>query len=277
MVWNAVYRVPSETQDDVCDYPLARNAKWDRRTNGDDAIPIKTVQFDYFYSLAREVPNNRNTGSVPAVRGTGKLTLNRVSFTYGRSQKGQLSPYVFRYSDANPDYNLKGLRPLGELQGQPARWRDRQRELRRDLGSADHRRRPLRRAAPGGRRPQRLGLEPGAHRPALGGHHPGRLRVRRLRLRPGPPRHADGPGRRPGLGGHRLRPRRTRAGCSRAATTGSICASSCRSRWRRATTSPASIYFRFLVDVTGESDWEFVTGYADLAAGDWGRLSDGSA
>lgn len=25
VIWNEIYRVPSETQDDVCDYPLARN------------------------------------------------------------------------------------------------------------------------------------------------------------------------------------------------------------------------------------------------------------
>jgi hypothetical protein len=75
-----------------------------------DPEPIKTVHFEYDYSLCKNIPNNINYGD-------GKLTLKKVWFTYGRSEKGVLNPYVFNYADQdfdgtmdvglNPDYTLK--------------------------------------------------------------------------------------------------------------------------------------------------------------------------
>lgn len=75
-----------------------------------DPEPIKTVHFEYDYSLCKNIPNNINDGD-------GKLTLKKVWFTYGRSGKGVLNPYVFNYADQdfdgnmdadlNPDYAIK--------------------------------------------------------------------------------------------------------------------------------------------------------------------------
>lgn len=87
-------------------------AKNDYQLNGSNAYPIKTVHFTYDYTLCKNVENNN--GDTVIVNGTninfnkGKLTLKSLYFTYGRSNKGRLSPYVFNYSDVNPSYDLKG-------------------------------------------------------------------------------------------------------------------------------------------------------------------------
>lgn len=81
-------------------------------------VPIKTVNFEYDYSLCPGVFNNGNSG--------GKLTLNKVYFTYGLSNKSQLSPYKFFYADPNhtavsqvpannPSYDPKGLDRWGNF------------------------------------------------------------------------------------------------------------------------------------------------------------------
>jgi len=84
-------------------------AKADKR-NG-ISIPVKTVYFDYTYELSPGSPNSK----APAVTGAkgykagGKLTLKRVWFTYGNSQKGALNPYEFEYPTGtlNPEYAYK--------------------------------------------------------------------------------------------------------------------------------------------------------------------------
>lgn len=80
--------------------------KHDRKQNGSSAIPIKTVHFEYDYSLC---PNYTGNSGATLPNGEndakGKLTLKRVYVTYGRSQKGKLSAYEFQYNGANPDYN----------------------------------------------------------------------------------------------------------------------------------------------------------------------------
>jgi hypothetical protein len=100
--------------------------KTDLQKNGiTGAIPIKTVNFEYDYSLCPNVPNNsgvdldKNGNPVSSCSSCtdggcqdvncakGKLTLKRIYFTYGRSVKGQLSPYTFVYSSFNPSYDLK--------------------------------------------------------------------------------------------------------------------------------------------------------------------------
>jgi hypothetical protein len=73
------------------------------------AEPVKTVYFSYDYSLC---PGTINS-TAPAVNGApvvngqplgqGKLTLKKVWFTYGNSQRGVLNPYVFTYADQNFD------------------------------------------------------------------------------------------------------------------------------------------------------------------------------
>lgn len=84
-------------------------------------VPLKTVNFEYNYSLCRGVSNNveviYNTGSTDK----GKLTLTRIWFTYGNSDKGSLAPYQFFYGDPdhnrttdfNPDYNMKAVDKWG--------------------------------------------------------------------------------------------------------------------------------------------------------------------
>ncbi|HTB06439.1 MAG TPA: hypothetical protein VK806_05745 [Bacteroidia bacterium] len=62
-------------------------------------VPIEQVHFEYDYSLCPGVPNNASGG--------GKLTLKRIYFTYQTSFKGRLSPYIFKYSNTNPAYNIK--------------------------------------------------------------------------------------------------------------------------------------------------------------------------
>lgn len=53
------------------------------------AVPIKTVHLEHDYSLCPDVPNNYTGG--------GKLTLNKVYFTYKDSKAGMFSPYTFDY------------------------------------------------------------------------------------------------------------------------------------------------------------------------------------
>ncbi len=76
--------------------------KHDRFINGASAVPIKTVYFIYTNELCQGLPNADN--------GTGKLTLKKIYFKYGNSQKSMLSPYQFEYDLGdpvkNPSYNV---------------------------------------------------------------------------------------------------------------------------------------------------------------------------
>lgn len=75
----------------------------DRLTNQADAVPIKTVEFTYDYSLCPGVPNH-------AEPGMGKLTLKEVRISVGESKRGRLSPYVFTYDEeSNFEYNSSHL------------------------------------------------------------------------------------------------------------------------------------------------------------------------
>ncbi|WP_203258191.1 hypothetical protein [Hyunsoonleella ulvae] len=74
-----------------------------------EKIAIKVAHFDYSYILCPGVPNNLNGG--------GKLTLEKVYFTYRGSNMGMYTPYKFNYEkdfdgdaiiDNNEPYNLKG-------------------------------------------------------------------------------------------------------------------------------------------------------------------------
>lgn len=80
-------------------------SKQDYIRNGTNSVPIKVVHFKYNYSLCDGVENH-DVNSGETVK--GKLTLEKVYFTYGKSNRGRLSAYEFDYSDINPDYNLKG-------------------------------------------------------------------------------------------------------------------------------------------------------------------------
>ncbi len=65
---------------------------------GGSTIPIKIVRFEYDYSLCQGVFNSST--------GKGKLTLKKVWFEYGTSQRGRLNPYVFTYHPSNPMYDV---------------------------------------------------------------------------------------------------------------------------------------------------------------------------
>jgi hypothetical protein len=65
--------------------------------------PIKTVHFSYSYKLCPKTINSKAPAEPENLFGQGKLTLNKVWFTYGNSQKGVLNPYVFVYADQNFD------------------------------------------------------------------------------------------------------------------------------------------------------------------------------
>ncbi len=80
-------------------------------TNGTvntNAIPIKTVYFDYSYELCKGIPNNDGHANEG-----GKLTLKKVYFEYRNSKMGKYTPYEFQYNGPNPNYNMKGYDTWG--------------------------------------------------------------------------------------------------------------------------------------------------------------------
>jgi hypothetical protein len=82
-------------------------SKRDLNVNGlANAVPVKTVNFEYDYSLCPSVPNSVN---YPTAIDNGKLTLRKIYFTYQNSQKGRFSPYNFKYGSnaTNFAYNIK--------------------------------------------------------------------------------------------------------------------------------------------------------------------------
>lgn len=87
----------------------------DYNANGNNANPIKEVNFVYSYDLCKGVTNNTNTLPLDASEisnNRGKLTLKKVFFTYKKSKMGKYTGYEFNYNEndplQNPDYNLKG-------------------------------------------------------------------------------------------------------------------------------------------------------------------------
>ncbi|MBN2786874.1 MAG: hypothetical protein JXQ69_00995 [Paludibacteraceae bacterium] len=92
----------------------------DKKQHGNDAIPIKTIHFEYYEDAASQlcpgIENNIKNNS--ETKNNGKLTLKRVYFTYGKSEKSKLNTYVFKYGEyctksgkdliVNPSYNIKG-------------------------------------------------------------------------------------------------------------------------------------------------------------------------
>lgn len=85
--------------------------KEDIKTNGiNNATPVKVVHFDYSYELCPKTVNNVDFANSTD---NGKLTLKSIHFTYGKSQKGALSKYVFTYGEGqsinNPNYNTTAI------------------------------------------------------------------------------------------------------------------------------------------------------------------------
>jgi hypothetical protein len=69
-------------------------------------FPIKTVRFEYDYSLCPNTFNsNYNASTNP---NHGKLTLKKVYFSYGNSEKSALTPYEFTYT-SNYGYDPRSV------------------------------------------------------------------------------------------------------------------------------------------------------------------------
>jgi hypothetical protein len=66
--------------------------KAELQSNPSNPTPIKSVHFEYDYSLFEGVPNNINGG--------GKLTLKSLYFTYGKSMSGAENRYHFTYNES---------------------------------------------------------------------------------------------------------------------------------------------------------------------------------
>jgi hypothetical protein len=62
------------------------------------AVPIKTVHFDYTYSLCKGTPDNPNSTQ-------GKLTLQDVYFTFNGQSRVSKDMYVFNYGDTIGNYD----------------------------------------------------------------------------------------------------------------------------------------------------------------------------
>lgn len=73
-------------------------SKADLLKYGEYAIPIKSVHFVYDYTLCIGAPNNVYADS-------GKLTLKSIYFTYGNNTKGIINQYQFDYDEGNPISN----------------------------------------------------------------------------------------------------------------------------------------------------------------------------
>ena len=95
----------------------------DRVRNGNNATPIKTIHFDYNNLLCKNIDNG-------VVAANGKLTLNKVDFTYEHSKEGKLTPYVFGYGKkpnnaiVNPDYAIRNVNRWGYYQENGSNFSD---------------------------------------------------------------------------------------------------------------------------------------------------------
>jgi hypothetical protein len=88
--------------------------------NGDAATPIKEAHFKYSYRLCQGVDNNINKGKTGAgIDGEkGKLTLEKVYFTYKNSKMGEYTPYVFNYA-SEFNVNQSGYNLTTDLENNP--------------------------------------------------------------------------------------------------------------------------------------------------------------
>ncbi len=86
--------------------------KADLRKNGiDKARPIKTVWFEYDYSLCANAPDNNGAdatppgGSINPNADKGRLTLKGIYFTYNGQARAHKNKYVFQYG-SSPSYQV---------------------------------------------------------------------------------------------------------------------------------------------------------------------------
>ena len=82
--------------------------------------PIKTAHFIYSYNLCKGIPNSIsgfNADQNELSNAGGKLTLQRVYFTYRNSNMGKYTPYIFNYG--NEDKNIEGYSIVNDVINNP--------------------------------------------------------------------------------------------------------------------------------------------------------------
>lgn len=104
-------------------------------------VALKTVNFEYDYSLCPNVDNNAKALNSNLtvddngfVNQGGKLTLKKIYFTYQNSFRAKFSPYLFHYADPdddgvinselNPSYNLKAYDRWGNYKPNTGNFRN---------------------------------------------------------------------------------------------------------------------------------------------------------
>jgi hypothetical protein len=99
--------------------------------SGNSIKPIKTAHFIYSYNLCQGMPNNEKDNNINTPlkenelsNNGGKLTLEKVYFTYRGSNMGKYTPYSFDYGIStnlqhNPTYNAKGFDIWGNFKLNP--------------------------------------------------------------------------------------------------------------------------------------------------------------
>lgn len=86
--------MPLKCLDKITLYSLS-----DYSTNGNNAVKLQVVDFEYDYSLCLQAPNNKETYSNPASLDNGKLTLRRIRTYSGSSKEMGLSAIEFTYNN----------------------------------------------------------------------------------------------------------------------------------------------------------------------------------
>jgi hypothetical protein len=97
------------------------------RSKNDLNNSIKTVHFNYDYSLCKNSANSKfgSLSQAPNYQESGKLTLKSVAFSFQENEKGLLTPYTFSYERAgyegydNPDYDPTKMDRWGNYKGYP--------------------------------------------------------------------------------------------------------------------------------------------------------------
>lgn len=79
---------------------------------GSNAVPIKTVHLSYTYELCPGTCNSMASGN-------GKLTLDKLWFTYGKSGKGRLNAYHFTYNTPETAYDMQNIDRWGAYKDEP--------------------------------------------------------------------------------------------------------------------------------------------------------------
>lgn len=88
--------------DNASSYKLDKIELFSKDLDDSQSELLKTVHFTYNYDLCKGVPNQLYSGQ-------GKLTLESVYFTYGNSPKSKLNAYEFEYNnDIIANYDAKG-------------------------------------------------------------------------------------------------------------------------------------------------------------------------